>query len=297
VAEHRHKRDTDARRLFGAVKSTKTAAAGLAALATTAVVTAGVLQAPLDTDLLAADAAGAADGLRATASPSADVLSDRFVVSRSAPRKKDNKEAVKEARADAALAATALAVRKADTRLWTTAPLNLWTTSGADAKQVGEIPSSRHVLVTGRQADDREEIVVGGKSRWVTAGYLDDEKPVAFGGACTNGTSVSGGVSASIVKVHQAVCAAFPSITVYGTLRGGGGDHGIGKAVDIMVSGEMGWQVAELVREHYAELGVSYVIYSQHIWSVERGGEGWRAMASRGSTTANHYDHVHVSVF
>jgi hypothetical protein len=55
--------------------------------------------------------------------------------------------------------------------------------------------------------------------------------------------------------------------------------------------------VADFVREHYAELGVSYVIYSQHIWSVERGGEGWRGMSDRGSTTANHYDHVHVSVF
>ena len=58
-----------------------------------------------------------------------------------------------------------------------------------------------------------------------------------------------------------------------------------------------GWQVADFVRAHYVELGVSYVIYSQHIWSVERGGEGWRAMSDRGSTTANHYDHVHVSTY
>jgi hypothetical protein len=223
-------------------------------------------------------------------------VSDRFVVSRSSSRK-DNKDLVKEARADGALAATAKAVRLAHTRLWTTAPLNLWTTSSDEAVQVGEIPASRRVLVTGRQAGGREEIVLDGKSRWVTAGYLDKDKPVAFPGVCANGTSVSSGVSASIVKVHQAVCAAFPSITVYGTLRGGGGDHPLGKAVDIMVSGELGWQVAEFVRAHYSELGVSYVIYSQHIWSVERGGEGWRAMASRGSVTANHYDHVHVSVF
>jgi hypothetical protein len=30
---------------------------------------------------------------------------------------------------------------------------------------------------------------------------------------------------------------------------------------------------------------------------VERSSEGWRYMSDRGSTTANHYDHVHVSVF
>ena len=53
----------------------------------------------------------------------------------------------------------------------------------------------------------------------------------------------------------------------------------------------------ELNRADASELGVSYVIYAQRIWSVERGGEGWRGMSNRGSSTANHYDHVHVSVF
>jgi hypothetical protein len=43
--------------------------------------------------------------------------------------------------------------------------------------------------------------------------------------------------------------------------------------------------------------GVSYVIYSQRIWSVDRAGEGWRYMSDRGSSTANHYDHVHVTTF
>ena len=143
----------------------------------------------------------------------------------------------------------------------------------------------------------RSEIVLGGKSRWVTSGYFTDEEPPTLGGPCTNGTSVPGGVDPSIVLIHQAVCANFPEITVYGTFRGGGGDHGSGNAVDIMVSGSRGQQVADFVRANYVALGVSYVIYSQHIWSVERAGEGWRMMSSRGSATANHYDHVHVSVF
>jgi hypothetical protein len=108
---------------------------------------------------------------------------------------------------------------------------------------------------------------------------------------------VASGVSPSIVAIHNAVCGAFPEITVYGTLRGGGGDHGIGKAVDIMVSGSTGRAVAELLRANYAALGISYIIYEQQIWSVERAGEGWRGMSSRGSATANHFDHVHVSVY
>jgi hypothetical protein len=39
------------------------------------------------------------------------------------------------------------------------------------------------------------------------------------------------------------------------------------------------------------------VIWDQHIWNIERNGEGWRFMASRGNPTANHKDHVHVTVY
>ena len=144
--------------------------------------------------------------------------------------------------------------------------------------------------------NDREEIVLDGEARWVTAGYLSADKPFALGGDCTNGTTVPSGVSANIKLVHEAVCANFPEITVYGTFRGDG-EHAQGLAVDIMVSGDRGYQVAEFVRAHYAELGVNYVIYSQRIWSVDRSGEGWRGMEDRGSTTANHYDHVHVTTY
>ena len=92
------------------------------------------------------------------------------------------------------------------------------------------------------------------------------------------------------------MCHAFPQITTYGGYDGDG-EHVPGIAVDIMISGARGWQVAEFVRAHYAELGVYYIIYSQRIWSSERAGEGWRGMSDRGSATANHYDHVHVTTY
>jgi hypothetical protein len=194
-------------------------------------------------------------------------------------------------------AAIRAAIKKADTRLWTTDELNIWAEPGSKAEKLGELEAGKKVLVTGREMWGRSEIVIGGKSRWVTSGYFSDEEPPTLGGECTNGTSVAGGVSSSIVAIHRAVCANFPEISTYGTLRGGGGDHGSGRAVDIMVSGARGWEIANFIRENYVALGVSYIIYSQSIWSVERGGEGWRGMSSRGSATANHYDHVHVSVF
>ncbi len=193
--------------------------------------------------------------------------------------------------------ATRIALRQADTRLWATEDLNIWTGPSADADQVGVLEAGERVLVTGRKSAERQEIVLDGRSRWVTAGYLDDEKPVAgIGGACTNGSSVPSGVDPNVTKVHQAVCAAFPDVTSYGTFRNDG-EHGQGRAVDIMISGERGWEIAEFVRANYVALGVEYLIYSQKIWSVERGGEGWRGMSDRGSTTANHYDHVHVTVY
>jgi hypothetical protein len=299
VAEHRHKRDTDARRLFGAVSTTKTVSAGLAALATTTVIAVGVLNAPISSDLVAAGAVGD----RPTMSASADAR-EQFVVSRSASRKpsaKEKKDSVREARADGALAATAKAVRQADTRLWTTAPLNLWTQSGDDAVMVGEIPASRRVLVTGRQAGDRVEIVVKGKSRWVTDGYLSEDKPLGVGAGLSMApcpdSGVESGLTSAAVYVYRSVCHAFPQITTYGGWDNHG-EHASGRALDIMTSDvALGTAIAEFLRSHASELHLYDILWRQRIWTPVRAGEGWRYMSSRGSSTANHYDHVHVSVY
>ena len=305
MAHHRHKRDTNARRMPKAVH----VAGPLAVLVTVPAVALGVLAAdPATGDVVKPSTRDlAAASQPPQTSLSAEDLDRGTPVSRSGSR---GEESSVERGAEYVLAqqsafdrrearaATRKAIRAADTRLWTTAPLNLWSDPSAKADKAGEVEAGTKVLVTGRRSQDRVEIVWDEQARWVTEGYLSDEEPVAgIGGACTNGTSVSSGVSSNIVAVHRAVCAAFPSISTYGTLRGGGGDHPLGRAVDIMVSGATGWDVADFVREHYVELGVSYVIYSQHIWSVERGGEGWRPMSDRGSATANHYDHVHVTTY
>lgn len=283
MADHRHKRDTNARRKPRAI----VVAAPLALMATVSTVGLGVLFSDpvANTVIAGAPTPGPiADRVESTVTRS----TSRVAAVDAAPARLPN------AMSKAAIRA---AIKNADTRLWTTDVLNLWDQPGERAEKLGELDAGTKVLVTGREMWGRSEIVLGGKSRWVTSGYFSDEKPPTLGGECTNGSSVDSGVSSSIVAIHRAVCADFPEITVYGTLRGGGGDHGAGRAIDIMVSGSRGWEVANFVRENYQALGVSYVIYSQRIWSVERSGEGWRAMSNRGSVTANHYDHVHVSVF
>lgn len=274
-------------------------AGSLAVLATGAAVTAGVLGTQAPSSLLAVDGMPAA---------SADDAARDFVLSRDGGERgtePKTEAAQAEVRTepelspvDKAVTAEAVqaAVRQADLQLWTTTELNLWTRPDKQAKQTGVLPAGEKVLVTERRMEGRVEIVVDGEARWVTQGYLSEEKPFALGDDCTNGTTVPSGVSENIKAVHAAVCAAFPEITTYGTFRSDG-EHAQGIAVDIMVSGDRGWQVAEFVQKYYAELGVNYVIYSQRIWSVDRSGEGWRAMEDRGSVTANHYDHVHVTTY
>jgi hypothetical protein len=116
------------------------------------------------------------------------------------------------------------------------------------------------------------------------------------GAPCPDGSSVESGLQANTIKVYRSVCAAFPAVSSWGG-RSGSGDHGAGLALDIMSRGSLGDAIAAYVRAHARELGVSEVIWSQHIWTVQRSSEGWRPMSDRGSTTANHYDHVHVSVY
>ena len=312
MAQARHKRERPAPRVPRVPRvpqfRASLVAAPLASLATLAVVGVGVVGADVPTTAPAALAGSA----RAQGPDVSAELERTPILSRSSERRRvgdlqakaDRQRAELAAAKEAAATAKVLRVAKKERRkLWTTAPLNVWTSSADNAKKIGELDEGKKILVTGRRDNGRVEVVVKGEARWVSGGYLSDEKPepaeaaaAGLGGTCSNGSSVPSGVSPNIAKVHDAVCAAFPEITSYGTFRGDG-DHSRGIAVDIMVSGSRGWEVANFVREHYREFGVSYVIYSQRIWSVQRGGEGWRGMSDRGSATANHYDHVHVTTY
>jgi uncharacterized protein YraI len=314
VAQHRHKRETNARR-----PKAIQVAGPIAIMATFSAVSLGVLLAPPQTNqflassasISSADAAlvsGVVSRAAAAGSLREDVVSrsesrlKSLKVEKRETRQKLKQQAVRtsELRDKAERKAAVQAVSRAATKMWTTTELNLWSGPESDAEMLGVLDELERVLVTGRAANDRVEIVINDKSRWVSAGYLADEKPTpepdepTLGGDCTNGSSVSG--QPNVIAIHRAVCAAFPEITSYGTYRGDG-EHAQGLAIDIMVSGSRGWEVAEFVRANYSTLGVSYIIYSQNIWSVERGGEGWRSMSDRGSTTANHYDHVHVTTY
>ena len=116
--------------------------------------------------------------------------------------------------------------------------------------------------------------------------------------SCSISSGIESHLTSNARSVYRAVCAAFGgSVSSFGGYRAGdGGDHGSGRAVDIMVSGEPGWDIARYVQTHSRELDVAYVIYEQQIWMAGNSTSQWKTMQDRGSRTANHYDHVHVSV-
>ena len=116
--------------------------------------------------------------------------------------------------------------------------------------------------------------------------------------SCSISSSIESHLTSNARSVYRAVCAAFGhTVSAFGGYRAGDpGDHGSGRAVDIMVSGDPGLAIARYVQAHARELHVKYVIYQQRIWLAGHATSQWRLMEDRGSRTQNHYDHVHVSV-
>ena len=85
------------------------------------------------------------------------------------------------------------------------------------------------------------------------------------------------------------------------------GEHPLGRACDFMLSTggvmptaskiSLGYNIAAWAQANASRLGIMYIIYRQKIWDIRMASAGWVPMADRGSITANHYDHVHISVF
>jgi len=168
----------------------------------------------------------------------------------------------------------------------------------------------RHRAVDGRETAGAAADVVRTSRALARAAYQAQQPTVApraqpqrasrnaSRGSCSISPSIESHLTSNARAVYRAVCAVFgDTVSSFGGFRAGDhGDHGSGRAVDIMVSGDPGWEIARYVQAHARELGVTYVIYQQKIWLVGRPKSQWRAMEDRGSRTANHYDHVHVSV-
>jgi uncharacterized protein YraI len=198
---------------------------------------------------------------------------------------------------------------------WVTTRVNIRSGPSAGQNRIGSLEAGARADVTGVTQSGWTQVVTGGRAGWIRSAYLSTSKPepqptskpkpqpkpVSPGvsaASCPISPSVVSHLTANARSVYRAVCAAFGrTVSAFGGYRPGDpGDHGSGRAVDIMVSGQPGWDIAHYVQAHSRELHVTYVIYQQKIWLAGHPTSQWRLMEDRGSRTANHYDHVHVSV-
>ena len=188
--------------------------------------------------------------------------------------------------------------------MFVTAGLNVRTGPAQDAEVLTVLARGTKVGVTGTTDASWTQIIHEEQVAWVSSDYLSTTEPpaktdvgISFA-ECESGSAVEAGLTPDAIRVHRAVCAEFPDVTSYGGVRSGEGEHSTGRALDIMVSSSsLGDAIAAWVRDNYDALGVSEILWSQQIWTVERSSEGWRWLEDRGSATANHYDHVHVTVY
>ncbi|MBT2228065.1 DUF5082 domain-containing protein [Nonomuraea sp. NEAU-A123] len=117
----------------------------------------------------------------------------------------------------------------------------------------------------------------------------------------------SSGLTPRMIAVRAQIMQNFPMPYGVGCLRPGDpGEHGKGRACDFMMSSggraasgadaDRGDALAEWLIKNGPRIGVMYIIWKQRYYDIRSGG-GWDPMSDRGGVTANHYDHVHVSVF
>ena len=131
------------------------------------------------------------------------------------------------------------------------------------------------------------QIVYNKAARWVTAKYLSKSRPSS---TAPGRYAVEKGLQPNAIRLHRATRARFPQITTYyGVRRANTPDHPSGRA--------LGFEVAAWARTNARSLRIKYVIWDQRIWNIQRNDEGWRHMAGRGNDSANHKDHVHVSLY
>lgn len=194
--------------------------------------------------------------------------------------------------------------------LYASASVNVRTGPGTGYDVRTTLAEGDKISVTSWTDDGWRQVVLADRAGWIKGTFLTDEKPApaVTEDSSSNGSGLSmapcaaasgaeAGLTTRTVNVLRAVCNAFPSVTSYGGYRADSGSyHGSGQAIDVMISGEAGWEIARWARSHASELGVIEVLYSQQIWTAQRAGDGWRWMSDRGSASANHYDHVHISV-
>lgn len=184
---------------------------------------------------------------------------------------------------------------------WTTAALNVRETPDTRRAPVALLPQGTRVDISATTSGGWAQIIYAGARRWVFSQYLSTTAPADDAPAPPS--QGLPGIKPVTTACYLTVMPLFPQIkTVYGVGKRGRtpGDHELGYALDFMISGyrrdsSVGDRLAAYLQAHAARFNINYVIWQQRIWLADAPQRGWIRMGDRGSDTANHYDHVHVS--
>ena len=202
---------------------------------------------------------------------------------------------------------------------YTSDAVNLRTGPSIDYRIVRVLSPNTEVQLTGVTQDGFSQVLDEGQLRWISTQYVSDspvtsapdpgpvQGPVApADGDAAGGTLNTGGSSGldelrdTTKRVVYSIRQNYPQITtMYGVRADPYPDHPSGRAVDLMMPNgaadvALGDQVAAYLQQNADALNIEYLIWRQRIWI--NGDSGWTWMSDRGGTTANHYDHVHVTV-
>lgn len=173
--------------------------------------------------------------------------------------------------------------------------------------QLGEAERARYI--PGKDAFDPLTNLTGARLLWEERGWQPwraSDAAVAAAGlgagpvaGCTAsaGSATADGLDPVVLPAKAAVLAAFGPMEVggWGT-RPNATEHDdmlhgkkASRALDFMVEGQRGDQVAQYLIDHAAVLRVEYLIWDHRQWSPSR---GWRPYKGR----SPHTDHVHLTV-
>lgn len=193
--------------------------------------------------------------------------------------------------------------------------------ANGDSESLGSVKEGDKISVTDKVEGNFRQVAFNGKVGWVLDARLGDKAPAKpepkpapkastktstasksdSSAAYTGSTSYSGktvlGLKPKAMVVYNAVTArwSFKAIGGYRATNNRS-NHGSGGAIDFMTYSDSakGWAVAHYLAANAGAFDVDHIIFEQKIWTPYK--PYWRPMADRGSITANHYDHVHVSV-
>lgn len=185
-------------------------------------------------------------------------------------------------------------------------------TSSATGSVVATVYRGDKLQTTGTVEGDRLQILHNGTPAWVYKPYTTTQDPgtsTAPAPSPAPSTTVSlpgyDRLNDNAKKAVAHVLEAYPLIRTIGGYRPSSNyssDHPNGRAIDVMVSdwsqqsgADYGWTIARDFAANAQQYNITYIIWRQQIWNASYPERGWRTMEDRGSATANHMDHVHIS--